>query len=108
MPLDTTHITPSLQVGYASRRILPATAHLGDVCVTHHTCHLEDPQSSLFQTWGTGVPTRAQPKVNGLETTRPWGHSLAAFHRPWIPHVCDIFLGPGHGSDLALLSSDCR
>ena len=43
LPLEPTLQIKSLNMGYPRSRIIPATSHLGVVCVLADTCHLEDP-----------------------------------------------------------------
>ena len=105
LPLDTTHKNKSLHVRYPRRRIIPTTSQLCDFHVMENTL-IWNITVHHSQTCDTGVTSRAQLKANCLGTRRTWGHFLAWFSRLRIQKCSDIFLGHGHGSDLALLSFD--
>ena len=61
-----------------------------------NACYLEDHHSSLLQTCATGVPTKAQPKLNCPVTMRACVHYMRALiSRLRIQNCYDIFLGSG-------------
>lgn len=105
LPLDTTHKNKSLHVRYPRRRIIPTTSQLCDFHVMENTL-IGSFTVHHSQTCDTGVTSRAQLKANCPGTRRTWGHFLAWLSRLRIQKCSDIFLGHGHGSDLALLSFD--